>query len=94
MSVVVDILLAVGVACAWLGTAAFLRLRTPFEKLHAVAFVNVAGLGPIVIAAFAADGVSDRSLKCAFIYLATLAGGALLTHVTGRALNLREGERR
>jgi multicomponent Na+:H+ antiporter subunit G len=87
-------LLAAGVAAAWLATLAFMRLRTPFERLHVITFVNVAALSFVVVAAFVADGVSSRSLKCAFIWLATLAAGALLAHVTGRALHVREGERR
>lgn len=94
MSVVVAGLLALGVAAAWLGVAAFLRLATPLERLHVVAFVNVATGGPLTLAAIAAEGVTARTLKCVLIWLTTLLFGALLTHVTGRALFIRDGERR
>jgi multicomponent Na+:H+ antiporter subunit G len=88
------VLVAAGVAMAWLGAISFIRLHTPFERLHAVTFVNVTALGFVVEAAFVHDGISSRSLKCALIYLVVLAAGALLTHVTGRALHFREGQRR
>lgn len=94
MSIAIDVLLGLSVLAAWLGTAAFIRLRTPFERLHVVTFLNVTAIGTVMAVAFAADGISSRSLKCAVIWAATLASGALVSHVTGRALHLREGERR
>lgn len=94
MSIAVDCLLAVAALAAWLGAFAFMRLRTSFERLHVVTFVNVAAGGPMVAAAFLTDGLSGRTLKAAFLLIAVLAIGALLAHVTGRALYFREGERR
>jgi multicomponent Na+:H+ antiporter subunit G len=94
VSVAIDALLALAVLLAWLGTTAFFRLRTPFERLHVVTFLNVTAIGAVMVMAFLADGISSRSLKCAVIWVATLASGALVSHVTGRALHLREGERR
>ena len=94
MMLTVAILLVLGVTAAWIAAAAFVSLPTPLAKLHVVGFVNVVALGLAVAAAFVTDGVSSRSLKCALIWLATLTTGALMTHVTGRALHLREGERR
>ena len=94
MSVAIGILLALGVASAWLGTLAFLRLSTSLERVHVVTFVNFAAGAPVTLAAFLADGISSRSLKVALIWLATLLFGALLSQVTGRAIHLRGGERR
>lgn len=94
MNAIIQAALAGAVAAVWLGALAFARLRTPFEKLHVVTFINVTALGLVVVAAFAADGISSRSLKCAFVFLTVLFTGALLAQVTGRALYLREGERR
>jgi multicomponent Na+:H+ antiporter subunit G len=94
VSVAINALLALTAALAWLGTAAFMRLCTPFERLHVVTFLNVTVIGAVMVMAFIADGISSRSLKCALIWVATLASGALVSHVTGRALHLREGERR
>lgn len=93
MTVAIDIALAIAVLAAWLATLAFFRLATPFERLHAVTLINVTS-GLIVLAAFLADGLSSRSLKCALIWMATLPVGAITSHVTGRALHFREGERR
>jgi multicomponent Na+:H+ antiporter subunit G len=89
-----DALLAVTVAATWLGSVAFVRLRTPFERLHVVTFINVVSLASTAAAAFVADGISSRSLKCALVFIAVLGAGSLLAHVTGRALYLRGGERR
>ena len=94
MSWAVGILLSLGVATAWLGAIAFLRLRTPFERVHVVTFVNVATGGLVTLAALLADGISGRSLKCVAIWIATMLIGSLLSHITGRALHLRDGERR
>lgn len=94
MSLVVSAALVAAVAAAWIAALGFRRLRTPLERLHAVTFVNVAGGGALLVAAFAADGLSPRAVKCAALWLATLLIGALLSHVTGRALHIRDGERR
>lgn len=93
MTIATDLFLAGGVLLVWIGTAAFLRLRSPFQKIHAVTLVNLAAGAPMIVAAFLADGVTSRSLKCAVLWLCTLAIGALVSHATGRALHLREGER-
>ncbi len=90
----VAIALSLGLATAWLGTIAFVRLRTPLERVHAVTFVNVATGGCVTLAALLADGISGRSLKCVAIWIATMLIGSLLSHTTGRALHLRDGERR
>jgi multicomponent Na+:H+ antiporter subunit G len=94
MRIAVDILLGLGVLAAWLATFSFLRLRTPFERIHAITFLNIVAGLPIVLAAILTDGATSRSLKCVLILIGVLAIGALLSQVTGRALNVREGERR
>ncbi|TGE02706.1 cation:proton antiporter [Methylobacterium nonmethylotrophicum] len=93
---VVSVLLCLGLAvlAAWIATLALWRLVTPLERLHAVTFVNVAGGAGLVLAAWLTDGASPRALKCTAIWLATLLIGALLSHVTGHALHIRDGERR
>jgi len=88
------IALGVGVAAAWLGMLAYLRMKTPLERLHVVAFVNVVTGGMFVLAAWLADGASGRTLKCTAMWLTMLLVGSLSSHVTGRAINLRSGERR
>jgi multicomponent Na+:H+ antiporter subunit G len=88
------VVLALGIATAWLGALAFVRLKTPLERLHVVTFVNVVTGGAVMVAAFLTEGVTGRTLKCALIWVVTLLVGALLSQVSGRALNLRGGERR
>jgi len=94
MTSAVAIVLSVMVLTVWLASIAFFRLPTPFQRIHVITFVNIVGGALAMLAAFLGDGVSSRSLKCTFIWLATLPIGALLSHVTGRALHVREGERR
>jgi multicomponent Na+:H+ antiporter subunit G len=94
MTIAVDVALAAMVLTVWLATIAYFRLPTPFQRIHVITFVNIVGGGMVLLAAFLGDGVSSRSLKCAFIWLVTLPIGALLSHITGRALHVREGERR
>jgi len=91
---VVSACLVLAVATVWIAALGFWRLRTPLERLHAVTFVNVAGGGALVLAAVATDGLSPRVVKCVALWLSTLLIGALLGHVTGRALHVRDGERR
>lgn len=94
MNAVIDALLAFAVLTAWLGTLAFLRLRTQFERLHVITFVNIAAGAAITLAAVLHDGLSGRTFKCIFIWIVIASAGALLSHATSRALHLREGERR
>lgn len=89
-----DVALVCGIITIWLGAISFFRMTTPFQRIHTIAFLNIAGGGFITLAAVLDDGASPRALKCLFIWLVTLPIGALLAQVTGRALHLRGGERR
>ena len=93
MNTVVAVVLALGVAATWLGAAALLRLR-PLARLHAVSFVNVVGGGAITLAAWLSDGATPRTAKILLVWFVLLLAGALSSHVTGRAIHLRTGERR
>ncbi|HEX4149976.1 MAG TPA: monovalent cation/H(+) antiporter subunit G [Pirellulales bacterium] len=94
MTAALDIILVVGVAVAWLGALVFARMQTALERLHVIAVVNIVGGIVVLLGAFLTDGMSSRSLKCTVIWLVMVLSGALVSHVTGRALHLREGERR
>jgi multicomponent Na+:H+ antiporter subunit G len=94
MTAAYNVSLACAVVAVWLATLAFFRLSTPLQRIHVVTFVNIFGGGLIVLAAFLSDGLSSRSLKCLLICFAAVAFGSLLAQVTGRALHLRDGERR
>lgn len=93
MSLLIAVCLALGVACAWLGALALLRLP-PLARLHAVSFVNVAAGGAFTLATWLSDGATSRTGKALLIWVVMLGTGALSAHVTGRAIHLRGGERR
>ena len=93
MNVVIAIVLALGVASAWLGALALLRLPA-LARLHAVSFVNVAAGGAFTLAACLNDGLTSRTGKVLLMWVVLLLTGALSAHVTGRAIFLRGGERR
>ena len=93
MRIAIALLLAAGVTAVWLAAIAFARLATPLERIHAVSFANIAGGAAITIAAMIASTPAAAG-KCALIWLVTALSSALLSHVTGRALLLRDGERR
>jgi multicomponent Na+:H+ antiporter subunit G len=94
VNVAIDALLALAVVVACIGALAFLRLRTHFERLHVLAFVNLLAGAAIVAAAVLHDGLSGRTFKCIFIFVVLAIVGALLSHATSRALHVRDGERR
>ena len=89
---ILALFLAIVVAAAWLGCLGFTRLRTPLDRMHCVAFVNVVAGSALSIAAFVADGPSTRAFKILLIAIVSVCGGAALSHATGRALWLRERE--
>jgi multicomponent Na+:H+ antiporter subunit G len=86
---IIAALLALVVGATWLGCLGFARLRTPLDRLHCVAFVNVTAGTALTVAAFVADGPSVRAFKILLMTVVSLAGGAALSHATGRAVWLR-----
>ena len=88
---ILAILLSLAVAAIWIACLAVLRLPRALDRLHAVAFLNAAAGFSVTLAAFVADGVSGRSLKIALLMTFLVAWSAVLSHVVGRALLLREG---
>ncbi len=85
------ILYGVVVAAAWLGAVAFMRLPDGLSRIHVVAFINVVAGAALTAASAVTEGLSGRTLKIALIWLVTLATSALLSHLTARALHLRDG---
>lgn len=93
MNVAIGMLLTSGVIACWIAALSFARLRTPLERIHAVSFANIAGGAMLTLAAMIGS-TPAAAAKCALIWLLTVIVAALLSHVTGRALLLRDGERR
>ena len=89
MKLVVEVLLAVGVLAAWLACFGFARMRSPLDRLHCVAFVNVTSGVCVLLAAALTEGPTTRVFKILLIVGVTLGGGAAMSHATGRALLLR-----
>ena len=89
-TIAIEVPLGLAVFSAWLGCVSFARLRSSFDRIHCVTFVNAASGLALVIAAFVADGLSDRALKILFLAFVSLINGAALSHATGRALFLRQ----
>ena len=83
-------LLGIAVLGGWIAAAAFVRLRSPYDRLHCVTYLNAAVGLPLLIAAFVADGFSDRFWKLLFMVAFTLLSGAAMGHAVGRAMLLRE----
>lgn len=88
--IAVDILLVLAVAACWLGTAAFVFLRTPYDRLHAAGYVVVASGLFVTLAVIAPNPLSTSSLKTVIIYAGFVLTGAILNHSIGRALRLRD----
>ncbi|MDP4003472.1 monovalent cation/H(+) antiporter subunit G [Methylobacterium sp. NEAU K] len=63
MTLAIDLLLGLAVAATWLAAVALWRLPRALDRLHALAFLNVAAAVPVTLTAFLADGLSGRSLK-------------------------------
>ncbi|HYZ33961.1 MAG TPA: cation:proton antiporter [Crenalkalicoccus sp.] len=84
-------LLGLGVAAAWLAALGLPRLPGALDRLHVVAFVNLALGAPVTLATFLADGASARAFKLLVLLAASVVIGAGLAHATGRGLLHRGG---
>jgi multicomponent Na+:H+ antiporter subunit G len=90
MQIATNLFLMLAIGASWLGAAGFVRLRMPLDRIHAITFVNTAGGASLAIAAFLADGPTDRAFKILLIVIINLFAGAAVSHMTGRALIERE----
>ena len=83
--------LALLVLTIWIGCFGFARLSSPYDRLHCATFVAAAGGVLMVLAAFLADGASDRAWKILLLVILVLVNGAALSHALSRAVAWREG---
>jgi len=91
MSVAIGLMLGLAVAITWLAALALWRLPRALGRLHALAFLNVTTSVLVTVAAFLADGLSGRSVKILLMMVVFLAWAAVLSHMSGRAVLMREG---
>lgn len=94
MQIAVAVTLGVLVSAAWLSALAFLRMKTPMERLHCSAFVTIVGGVLVFVAVVLQDGASSRAWKTGFLVILAMAVSAATSHALGRALQLRDGEER
>jgi len=88
-AVLTEILLAIAVLAAWVGSIGFARLHSPLDRLHCATFVNTASGSAVAVAAFVTDGISARAITVLLIAVLALLLGAALSYAAGRALLLR-----
>ena len=93
--IVIDILLALALASAWLGAIGFARLRSSMDRLHCATFITLGAGLPIVVAAFVADGPSQRAFKILLLFIVAFVAGASVNQAIARAVFTRDevGER-
>ena len=92
MKVLIDVLLAIGVAAAWFGCLGFARLTDSLARLHAATFIGCAVGPPLLIAAFLTQGASAGMVKVLFLLVIGLLSGGVLSHALGRSIVMRERE--
>jgi multicomponent Na+:H+ antiporter subunit G len=82
----IQALLAAAVLAIWLGSAGWARLNGPLERLHCVAFINIAAGAFVLAAAGLSGGPADDVIKVALLFGALLTGGAAVAHASARAI--------
>ncbi len=94
-AVAVDVLLGLALVAAWIGAAGFARLRSSLDRLHCATFTTLGTGLPIVVAAFVADGASQRAFKILLLFAVALVAGASVNQAVARAAFTRDeaGER-
>jgi multicomponent Na+:H+ antiporter subunit G len=95
INIISAILLFLGILIEWIACIGLLRMRTPYDRLHAAAPVNI--LPPIFVAAavLVSAGLSQSGIKATLIALALLFTSPVVTHATARAARNRQvGKRR
>lgn len=84
------VFLFLSVAGIGLATWGFVRLASPYDRVHSVMFAGAAAGIPLVIAAFATVGASPGAFKVLLIVVLNTVCGMALVHAVGRALLLRD----
>jgi monovalent cation/proton antiporter MnhG/PhaG subunit len=87
-TIIVVILLALAVALSWLSVFGLLVMRNPFDRLHAIAPLNILPPIFVVAAILVSSGFSSSSAKLILIAIVMIATGPVLTHAMGRAARI------
>ena len=89
-SVVVDVLLAVGVAVAVAATAGVLLMGNPLDRLHYVTPVSVVSAVFLATAVVVKESFDARGLKAILVAVTLLFLGPVLTQATARAARVEQ----
>lgn len=89
-AIVVDVLLALGVASALLGALGLLATRNPYDQLHFTGPATVIGPVAIATAVLVEEPLSSAGIKAVLVGLILLGTGPVLVHATARAARVRE----
>jgi multisubunit Na+/H+ antiporter MnhG subunit len=83
------LLAALATSC-WLGCIGMLRMKEPTQALHYLSLAG--GLGGVLLpsAYLCVAGWSIATLKAAIIGILLLAGNAVVSHATARAIRVRK----
>src|SRR5699024_8495793 len=69
VNIAIDTLLAFAVLVAWITALAFFRLRSGYDRLHAITFFNLVGGGAMTAAVVIRDGLTSRTFQCVLVWL-------------------------
>ena len=89
------ILLVISILVEWIACIGLLRVRNPYNRLHAAAPAAI--LPPLLVAAaiLASTGLSQAGLKAVLIALVLIFTSPVTTHAIARAAHSRQrGARR
>jgi multisubunit Na+/H+ antiporter MnhG subunit len=91
MSVLVDVLLALGVAIELLCAVTLLRARNALDRAHLIGPATM--LAPLFLglAIIVHQPLTTSTLKVLLVLVAMLAAGPIMTHATGHAVWRRSG---
>jgi monovalent cation/proton antiporter MnhG/PhaG subunit len=89
MDLVIDVLLAIGVAVQLMCVVGVVAMPDVFGRLHFVA-PAVVGLLPIAAAIALQEGPSALGIKAAFVWAFLLLFGPVTAHATARAARIRQ----
>jgi monovalent cation/proton antiporter MnhG/PhaG subunit len=86
----IDALLVVGVGVQLRSCIGVWLMRDVYQRLHYAAAATT--IGPVAIAAAVVmrESLSEAGIESVLTCVVLLAGGALLSHATGRAARIRE----
>jgi monovalent cation/proton antiporter MnhG/PhaG subunit len=84
------VLLALVVACCWIGVLGMCRMSDPTQALHYLSLPGSFGAGLLVAAAFVNLGNSSAAWKTLFIAAVLIATNSVVTHASARAFRKRQ----